>query len=113
MCLHRQTGDNRCGHFLQGELQMNPYDIDIDELVESKEVTDEKELLKYQLAGEFLKITKKMSTQEILKKTGLDKSDLSRLRVVSVERYSIGKIIGLLSRLGYTAKVKVVKKAAS
>lgn len=89
---------------------MNPYDIDINKLKESKKITDERELLKLQLAAEFIRVTKKISTQDVLQKTGLDKADLSRLRAGSAERFSIGKILGLLADMGYTAKVKVSKK---
>lgn len=92
---------------------MNPYDINIDELIESQEITDEKEILKYELVREFLKVTKKLESQEIMEQTGLDKSDLSRIRALSLNRFSIGKIVNLLARLGYTAKVKVVKSEAS
>lgn len=88
---------------------MNPYDIEIDELIESHEITDKKELLKYQLLREFLKVTQKMNSQEILNTTGLDKSDLSRIRSLNIERFSIGKIIDLLDHLGYSTKVKVTK----
>lgn len=88
---------------------MNPYDIEIEELIESYEITNKKELLKYQLIREFLKITHKMNSHEILEATNLDKSDLSRIRSLNIERFSIGKIVDLLSSLGYSAKVKVVK----
>jgi hypothetical protein len=63
---------------------MNPYDIDIDELIESEEIKDEKELLKLKLVGEFLQVTSKMTTEEVLLETGLHKSDLSRLRSLNI-----------------------------
>jgi predicted XRE-type DNA-binding protein len=91
---------------------MNPYDIDIDGLKESAEIKDEKELLKLRLAVEFLRITAKMSTDEILDKTGLHKSDLSRLRTFSLSRFTIDRIITLLDALGYTTTVKVKLKAS-
>jgi hypothetical protein len=79
---------------------MNPYDIDVEGLKESAEIKDEKELLKLRLTAEFLRITAKMPTDEVLAKTGLHKSDLSRLRTFSLSRFTIDRIITLLDVLG-------------
>lgn len=87
----------------------NPYDIDIDKLVESSEITDQEELGKFALIREFLKITKKMSSEEVMDLTGLDKSDLSRIRTLNLKRFSLVRIMKLLSSLGYVTKFKVVK----
>ena len=92
---------------------MNPYDIDIDKLIESKEITDEKELLKLKLTAAFLKATAKMSANDILSATGLHKSDLSRFRTLNVSRFTIDKIVGLLDDLGFTTKVNIEAKKAS
>lgn len=87
---------------------MNPYKIDIKKLNVSEAITDEKELLKFRLASGLLKILLKMETSEILEKTDLDKSDLSRLRSLNVERFSIDRILGILNALGFSAKFSIV-----
>lgn len=92
---------------------MNPYDIDIEKLKESKEITDEKELLKLKLTAAFLKAIAKMSTDDVLSATGLHKSDLSRLRALNVSRFTIDKIVGLLDDLGFSTKVDVEPREAS
>jgi len=89
---------------------MNPYDIDIESLGESKPITDSREILKLQLSGIFVKETRHLSTKEIISKTKLDKSDLSRIYVMDVKRFSIEKFISLLSAIGYCAEFKVKKK---
>lgn len=92
---------------------MNPYEIDIDKLEESKEVKDEKELLKLKLVSAFLKATSKMPSEEIISLTGIHKADLSRLRSMNVKRFTIDKIVGLLDDLGFSTKVDVERKQAS
>lgn len=92
---------------------MGPYDIDIEKLEESKEVTSAKNLLKLELIAAFLKETSKMDSREILDMTGLHKSDLSRLRAMNYSRFTLDKIVGLLDSLGLSASVKVSKKRAS
>ncbi|CBW26015.1 hypothetical protein BMS_1136 [Halobacteriovorax marinus SJ] len=92
---------------------MNPYEVDIDKLQESKEVKDEKELLKLKLVSAFLKASSKMSSEEIISLTGLHKSDLSRLRSMNVKRFTIDKIVGLLDDLGFSTKIDVARKEAS
>lgn len=91
----------------------NPYDVNIEELEESKEVTDKTEILKLRLASEFVRVSSKMSSQEIMEQTGLDKSDLSRLRVGNADRFSIDRIVSLLAALGFEATVRVKKNQAS
>lgn len=92
---------------------MNPYQIDIESLQESLEITDEKELLKLKLVAEFLKIISKMETVDILEKTGLDKSDLSRIKCLSLERFTIDRIVNFLDALGFSTTVKVMPKKTS
>lgn len=92
---------------------MKPYEIDIEKLKESEEVKGEKEVLKLKLIATFLKITSHMETSEILSKTGLDKSDLSRLRSMSMGRFTIDRIVGLLSDLGHSTDIDVNPKKAS
>ncbi|HXH73919.1 MAG TPA: XRE family transcriptional regulator [Bacteriovoracaceae bacterium] len=87
---------------------MNPYHVDIDSLKESRKITDEKDLLKLRLVAGLLKIISKMETSTILEQTGLDKSDLSRLRTFNLDRFSIDRIIGLLNNLGFSTKVSIV-----
>lgn len=92
---------------------MNPYKVDIEKLKESKPVTNEKELLKLKLASVFLKITADMPTDEILATTGLDKSDLSRIRALNIERFTIDRIISFLDALGFSTSIDVKPKRAS
>jgi predicted XRE-type DNA-binding protein len=89
---------------------MKAYDIDIENLRESQEITDEKELLKLKLTSEFLKVTSKMKTEDILFSTGLHKSDLSRLRSLNVSRFTIDRIVSYLDDLGFTTAIKVKSK---
>jgi predicted XRE-type DNA-binding protein len=92
---------------------MNPYDIDISTLKESSVVTDPHELMKYKLAGLFVKAIKDMPNKEVLEKTGLDKSDLSRIYMFNFKRFSIDKFFELLDRVGFTVEVKIKKKKAA
>jgi|APGre2960657468_1045069.scaffolds.fasta_scaffold28922_2 predicted XRE-type DNA-binding protein len=92
---------------------MNPYDIDYRKLKISKEITDERDLLKLKLIASFNKITSKMTTEEILELTGLHKSDLSRLRTFGMDRFTIDRLITLLDSLGYATKIDVKPKKAS
>lgn len=92
---------------------MNPYKLDINKLKESEELQDEKEILKLSLASVFLKVTAKMSTEEILIVTGLHKSDLSRIRALSLTRFTIDRLVSFLDDLGYTTKINVRPKKAS
>ena len=92
---------------------MNPYEVDVEKLQESKEVKDEKELLKLKLVSAFLKASSKMSSEEIIFLTGLHKSDLSRLRSMNVKRFTIDKIVGLLDDLGFSTKIDVERRKAS
>jgi predicted XRE-type DNA-binding protein len=88
---------------------MNPYDIDYTKLKESKKITENKEILKLQLASIFVDKIEGLETSEVLKRTGLDKSDLSRIMTTNVSRFSLERLIGLLNKLGYTAKISVAK----
>ena len=92
---------------------MNPYDVDIDKLKESKKITNESELLKLKLVSAFLKAISEMKTEDILATTGLDKSDLSRLRAINISRFSIDRIINLLDLLGFSANIDIQPKEAS
>lgn len=92
---------------------MNPYDIDFKKLKDSQEISEPKDLLKLELAAEFLKVTSKMSSEEIIQATGLHKSDLSRIRALNLSRFTIDRILGYLDSVGYVAKVKVKKKNVS
>ncbi len=89
---------------------MNPYDVDWSKFKESKTITDEGDLLKLRLLAKLNDIIETMETQEILDVTGLDKSDLSRIRISSFKRFSIDRIIKILDSLGYRAELSVEKK---
>jgi predicted XRE-type DNA-binding protein len=54
-----------------------------------------------------------MTTNEILTLAGLDKSDLSRLRPLNVERFTIDRIISYLDALGFSTSIDVMPKRAS
>ena len=91
---------------------MNPFDIEAEKLKESKEIKDERELLKLKLVSEFLKAASKIETEEVLHRTGLHKSDYSRLKTLNISRFSIDRIIGFLDSLGYSTSVNVKPKAS-
>lgn len=89
---------------------MNPYDIDTSKLKESKLVTDERGLLKFKLCSAFNEVTSDMTTEEIISITGLDKSDISRLRVTGVQRFTLDRLVNLLDLLGYMVNIEVTPK---
>ena len=92
---------------------MGPYRVDLEHLGYSKEITDERDILKLKLIARFCEITSNMATNEILDLTGLHKSDLSRLRTFGMDRFTIDRLIGLLDSLGYVTKIDVKRKRAS
>ena len=89
---------------------MNPYKIDYSKFKGSKKITDQRDLLKLRLMAQLKEVMSAMETQEILNITGLDKSDLSRLRVSSFERFSIDRLIKIFDQLGFQADFSVTKK---
>jgi predicted XRE-type DNA-binding protein len=89
---------------------MNPYKVKIEELKESQEITNEKELLKLELISEFLRAIEKMDTKDVYSATGIHKSDLSRLRALNIERFTIDRIVGFLDDLGFSTRVNVKPK---
>jgi predicted XRE-type DNA-binding protein len=91
---------------------MNPYKINYKKFKVSEKITDEKDVIKLYLLAQLKEIISKIETVEILSITGLDKSDLSRIRVSNFERFSIDRLIGLLDKLGYSARLRIEKKKA-
>lgn len=89
---------------------MNPYEINHNKFKGSKKITDERDLLKLKLINQLKEVMSPLDTQEIIKLTGLDKSDLSRLRVSSYQRFSIDRLIKIFDQLGFKAEVLLVKK---
>lgn len=89
---------------------MNPYEINHTKLKNSKKITDERDLLKLKLIHQLKEVMDSMETSEIIKITGLDKSDLSRLRVSSYQRFSIDRLIKIFDLLGFKTEVLLVKK---
>ncbi|MBC7428167.1 MAG: XRE family transcriptional regulator [Bacteriovorax sp.] len=89
---------------------MNPYDIDYSQFKISKKITDERDLLKLRLLSQLRMIMDKMENSEILDITGLDKSDLSRLRIGSFERFSIDRLIKIFDQLGFKVEFSFTKK---
>lgn len=92
---------------------MNPYDIDYSKFKPSKEITDSKILLKLELIGHFVALTMKMTTDEISDMTGLDKSDISRLRISDYKRFTTDRLLGILDKLGYECVLKLKPKKIS
>jgi predicted XRE-type DNA-binding protein len=91
-------------------MNINAFDIEIDHLGESRLIEDPRELMKLKLNAEFMKATAKMKTEDILAKTGLHKSDLSRIRSMNMQRFSIDKMLALLDALGFSARVIIRRK---
>ena len=89
---------------------MHPYKIDQSKLRESEKNLDQKDLIKLELISALLKAISKMESNEALEITGLDKSNLSRLKSLSLKRFSIERIINLLDHLGLATKVDVKPK---
>lgn len=89
---------------------MNPYKIDHSKFKGSKKITDQRDLLKLRLMAQLKEVMAGMETQEIISITGLDKSDLSRLRVSSFERFSIDRLIKIFDQLGFQANFSLTKK---
>jgi predicted XRE-type DNA-binding protein len=92
---------------------MNPYDIDYSKFKPSKEITDPRDIFKLKLLAYFKKMTEDLSTQEIIEKVGLDKSDISRLRVSDYRRFTIDRLINILGRLGCEFDLKLKPKKVS
>lgn len=88
----------------------NPYDIDPDSIGPSKKVTDEGELLKYRLSAEINKILDKLTTEEAVAKTSLNRSDLSRIKIQNIQRFSIDRLIKILILLGQSVSITVKSK---
>lgn len=89
---------------------MNPYEINHNKLKGSKKITDERDLLKLKLIDQLKEVMSPMDTQQIIELTGLDKSDLSRLRISSYQRFSIDRLIKIFDQLGFKAEISVKKK---
>jgi predicted XRE-type DNA-binding protein len=92
---------------------MNPYDVDYTKLKPSKEITDPKDLFKLKLLAHFNDIIETMTTDEVSTRTGLDKSDISRLKVSDFKRFTMDRLIKILDLLGYTCELKLKPKKVS
>ena len=63
---------------------------------------------------EINKVFDKMTTDEIVEKTGLNRADISRIRIQSIKRFSIDRLIKISTFLGMTVNITLKpKKAAS
>lgn len=92
----------------------SPYEIDVGLIKPSKKVTDERELLKYRLSAEINKILDRLTTEQAVNKTGLNRADLSRIKIQSISRFSIDRLIKILILLDQSVSITVkTKKAAS
>jgi len=90
---------------------MNPYKIKVKNRNDSREINDPKDKLKLKLISNIRKIILDIDTESISEKTGLDKSDVSRLKIGSFQRFTIDRLIKILSLLGYETKITITKKA--
>jgi len=90
---------------------MNPYKIKVKNRSDSREINDPKDKLKLKLVSNIRKIILDIDTESISEKTGLDKSDVSRLKIGSFQRFTIDRLIKILSLLGYETKITITKKA--
>jgi predicted XRE-type DNA-binding protein len=90
---------------------MNPYKIKVKNRNDSREINDPKDKLKLKLVSNIRKIILDIDTESISEKTGLDKSDVSRLKIGSFQRFTIDRLIKILSLLGYETKITITKKA--
>ena len=88
----------------------DPYDIDFDSIPESKPITDPSHLLRLKISAEINKIFDKMTTEEIVEKTSLNPSDISRIRIQSIKRFSIDRLIKILIQLDQTVSLTVKPK---
>jgi hypothetical protein len=88
----------------------NPYDIDPESIPLSRKITNEKELLKYRLSSEVNKVMRTMTTDEIVKKTGLNPADISRIKIQSIKRFTIDRLIKISFQLGLTVKITLSSK---
>lgn len=88
----------------------NPYDIDPESIPVSRKITDEREILKYRLSSEVNKVMRTMSTEQIVKKTGLNPADISRIKIQSIKRFTIDRLIKILILLGQSVNIIVKSK---
>jgi hypothetical protein len=92
---------------------MNPYDVDYSKFKPSKAITDPKDLFKLKLLARIGDVFEPMTTDEIIAMTGLDKSDISRLKISDYRRFTVDRLIKILDQLGYTCELKVKPKKVS
>ncbi len=92
---------------------MNPYDVDYSKFKTSKEITDPKDLFKLKLLAHFNDIIETMTTDEVSHATGLDKSDISRLKISDYRRFTIDRLIKILDLLGFSCDLRIKPKKVS
>jgi len=88
----------------------NPYDVDIDTIKESRRITDEWEILKYKVSAKINDVFDTLTTEEIVEKTGLNRSDISRIRIQSIKRFSLDRLVKILCQLGKSVSLTVKDK---
>lgn len=92
---------------------MNPYDVDYSKFKPSKPITDPKDIFKLNLLARIHDVFEPMTTEEIIAITGLDKSDISRIKISDYRRFTIDRLVRILDQLGYTCELKVKPKKVS
>lgn len=88
---------------------MNPYDVEIERLKVSREITNPVDLIKLRLVVDFLKVTKNIKDEEILKLTNIKKSVLSRLKVMDTSVVSIDDMVLTFTKLNFTVNITIEK----
>ena len=87
-----------------------PYNIDPESIPLSKKVTEESEILKYKLSADIIKILRVITTEEAIKKTGLNRADISRINTQHLDRFTIDRLIKILILLGQSVNITVKSK---
>lgn len=88
----------------------NPYNIDSESIGLSRRITDPSEILKYKLSAEIIKIVRTQEIDNVLKITGLNRADLSRITTQNIKRFSIDRLIKILILLGRSVDITVKAK---
>lgn len=65
--------------------------------------------LKANLAGEILSAMKRrrLTNRAAAKLTGIDETDISRIRNADLDRFTIDRLVSVLNRLGRSVEIKV------
>ena len=93
-------------------MSFNPYNISREEIERwgvSEPITDPSSLARLKLLAKVNEIISNMDSSEGISLTGLDKSDLSRVRVGDYKRFSTDRLIRLIDCLGHKLEMSFRK----